>query len=64
MPASYRQAVEWIALEDEPTYLWADEILQESGVSVALVADLFGKAPDAVALAVQLVRVRIAAEGA
>jgi hypothetical protein len=46
----YREAVEWIAREDEPAEMNAEAV---SGlVSVALVADLFGKEQIEVARAV------------
>jgi hypothetical protein len=40
---SYTAAVRWIACEDEPGYLDPEEIVRESGVSVALVADVYGR---------------------
>lgn len=64
MAASYRKAIRWIAYEDEPTYTRPEEIEVESGMTVALVADLFGKATDAVAADVSRLRIRIEADTA
>lgn len=50
MRASYRKAVEWIAAEDEPEDLNAEEIT--GYITVHLVADIFGKEPEAVARAI------------
>ena len=47
MRASYRHGVRWIAENDEPDSLEADEI--EGYVSTLLLADLFGKEPETVA---------------
>ncbi|HEY7195500.1 MAG TPA: hypothetical protein VH439_17285 [Gemmatimonadales bacterium] len=44
---SYLRAVEWIALNDEPTLTDAAELSEL--ISVVLVADLWGKEPDDVA---------------
>jgi hypothetical protein len=45
--ASYRFAVEWIALNDEPTE--RDPEMVASLISTALIADLFGKPQEKVA---------------
>ena len=51
---TYRQAVRWIAAEDEPLILKVSEL---SGlISVALVADLFGK--EAITVARDVARLR------
>jgi len=50
----YTDAIEWIALNDEPTYLEVDAI--KSLISVCLVADLFGKTTELVASDVSLYR--------
>lgn len=42
--ASYREAVEWIALNDEPSNPDVEELL-----SVALIADIFGATTERVA---------------
>jgi hypothetical protein len=42
--ASYREAVEWIAGNDEPSNPDVEELL-----SVALIADIFGTTPERVA---------------
>jgi hypothetical protein len=46
----YRRAVEWIAAEDEPDEMHRPTVA--AMVSVALVADIFGKDADAVARSV------------
>lgn len=50
MRASYRQAVLWIAMNDEPGEL--DPYNVESGITTLLVADIFGKEPEDVAKAI------------
>lgn len=44
---SYKDAVRWIAIEDEPTDL--DEESVSNGITVALVADLFDRSMEQVA---------------
>lgn len=46
MRASYRHAVQWIALNDDTTDLRAEDPV--ATVTVCLVADLFGKSEEAV----------------
>ena len=58
MRARYTDAIEWIASNDEPTYISASNI--ESLVSVQLIADLFGKSASLVASDVRLVRLGMA----
>ncbi len=48
--ASYRHAIEWIALNDEPEVLSVEDM--EYMISVALVADIFGQLCSEVAQAV------------
>lgn len=50
MVASYRKAIEWIALNDEPGETDLDAMSQM--ISVALIADLWVKEPETVAKAV------------
>jgi hypothetical protein len=45
--ASYRFAVEWIALNDDAVEMDSEEVA--ASISVALVADLFGVDPEKVA---------------
>lgn len=45
--ASYRYGVAWIAENDEPNILDADQVV--GYISTLLLADLFGKDPDRVA---------------
>lgn len=54
--ASYRDGIEWIAWNDEPSLREADEIADS--ISVALLAHLFGKTPFAVAAAVARCRIK------
>lgn len=48
--ASYREAIEWIALNDEPALDDVGEVA--AMISVLLIADLWRKEPEAVARAV------------
>jgi hypothetical protein len=50
MRASYRKAIEWIAMNDEPDS--DDRDFVAGMISTMLVADLFGKTPETVAQAV------------
>lgn len=50
MRASYRHAIAWIALNDEPGD--SDVEVIQSYISTLLVADIFGKEPEAVARAI------------
>ena len=61
MAASYRHAVEWIALNDEPEVLSVDDM--EHMISVLLVADIFGRSSAEVARAVIHYRERGAHSG-
>jgi len=57
MPAkrpSYREAVRWIADNDEPLETDLETIAEM--ISVQLIADLFGKDPEGVAVAVAIER--------
>jgi hypothetical protein len=54
--ASYREAVEWIALNDEPTGGVLEDVA--GYISTLLIADLFGKDPQDVAAAIIRVRVK------
>lgn len=58
--ASYREAVRWIAREDEPGYLDAADVERESGLTVALIADLWRKQPHHVAADVARYRRQLA----
>jgi hypothetical protein len=53
---AFRDAIQWIAEQDEPGYFDADEIEQESGVACALIADLWGCEPSYVAERVARIR--------
>lgn len=53
---SYTAAVRWIACEDEPGETEPHGILRESGVAVALVADVYGRFDQQVAEDVARVR--------
>ena len=48
--ASYRKAVEWVALNDEPEITSADDMSYM--ISISLIASIFGKTSDEVAKAV------------
>jgi hypothetical protein len=54
MRPSYKAAIHWIALNDEPSDLNPDSIAEY--ISTLLVADLFGKPADKVAKDVAKVR--------
>lgn len=54
MRASYRRGVEWVALNDESACMVLEEIAEVP--SLLLLADLFGKSPEAVAKDVLKVR--------
>lgn len=45
--ASYREAVAWIAMNDEPTEDDLNEVAE--AITVCLIADIFGVFPDRVA---------------
>lgn len=53
---AFRDAIQWIAEQDEPSYTEPDEIEQESGVACALIADLWGCEPSYVAAKVAAYR--------
>jgi hypothetical protein len=53
---SFRAACEWIAANDEDTYTDPAEIVIESGMTCALIADLFGCWPEYVAERVARIR--------
>lgn len=58
---SYRVAIEWVALNDEPDELDVDEM---SGlISVNLVAYLFGKSHESVAESVVKYRCKLNSQG-
>ena len=52
---TYKQAVEWVALNDEPTLTILDEV--EVMVSTLLIADIWAKAEKDVAL--DIVRLKV-----
>jgi len=57
MAASYRHAIRWIAINDEPGESGESDVYNvESQISTLLVADIFGKEPEAVAKAILAVR--------
>lgn len=53
---SYRFGVEWIAMNDDPEEI--DPHLIRQQMSVALLADLFGKTQDEVAMAIYKLRTK------
>jgi hypothetical protein len=53
-----RDAVAWVALNDEPTILVADEVVGMA--TVALIADLFGKDQEEIARRVVKLRTQMA----
>lgn len=55
--ASYRQGLQWIAVNDEPNELETDFVKYQ--ISVILLADLFGVDPVKVAKDVLLTRAKI-----
>lgn len=59
MHASYKEAIDWIARNDEESEMNPDYIADS--LTVQLVADLWRKAADAVAMDVYKARVRIVA---